>query len=85
LWVTNVYGPCGYREGNLVWPKVLTIIECGEEAWCLGGDFNITRWVYERFLVGRSTRGMRQLSKWQIYLVKRGWHCCKIFVEHIFY
>ena len=30
--------------------------------WCLGGDFNITRWVYERFPVGRSTRGMRQFN-----------------------
>ena len=46
-WVTNVYGSCGYRERKLVSPEILTITECGEEAWCLGGDFNITRWVCE--------------------------------------
>ena len=54
-WVTNVYDPCGYRERKLVWPELLNI-DCREEAWCLGGDFNTTRWVYERFPVGRSIR-----------------------------
>ena len=28
----------------------------------MGGDFNITRWVYERFPVGRSTSGIRQFN-----------------------
>ena len=49
-------------ERKFVWPELQTITECGEEAWSLGGDFNITRWVYERFPVGRSTRGMRQFN-----------------------
>ena len=44
-------------ERKFVWPELQTITECGEEAWCLGGDFNITRWAYERIPFGRSTSG----------------------------
>lgn len=25
----------------------------------MGGDFNVTRWVHERLVIGRNTRGMR--------------------------
>lgn len=58
-WMTNVYGPCGYIERRHVWPELLPSLECSEEAWCMGGDFNVTNWACKRLPIGRNTRGLR--------------------------
>ena len=34
-WITNVYGPCGYRERKLVWPELSFLLACSAEAWCV--------------------------------------------------
>ena len=52
-----------YRERKLIWPELSSLSQCLAEAWCLGGDFNITRWAHERFPLGRSTRGMSLFNK----------------------
>ena len=62
-WITNVYGPCGCRERKLVWPELSSLADCSAVAWCIGGDFNITRWACERFPFGRKTRGMSLFNK----------------------
>ena len=46
-------------EKKTLWPELSSILECGVEAWCLGGDFNVTRMADERPPIGRNTRGMR--------------------------
>ena len=60
FWITNVYGPCGYSERKLIWPELSALTA---EAWCLGGDFNITRWAHERSPFGRNTRSMHHFNK----------------------
>lgn len=57
--LTNVYGPTDYKDRKFVWPGLLILSDYCMEAWCFGGEFNITRWVHERFPLGRITRGMR--------------------------
>ena len=48
-WISNVYGLCGYRERRLIWPELLSILECGVEE------------ISKLFtgLTGRNTRGIR--------------------------
>ena len=62
-WITNVYAPCGYRERKLVWLELSSLDACSSGAWCVGGDFNITGWVHERFPFSRSTKGMSLFNK----------------------
>ena len=48
-WITNVYGPCKYKERRFMWPELLSLLECCVEAWCMGGDFNVIRWAHKHF------------------------------------
>ncbi|TYK28784.1 GPI-anchor transamidase isoform X1 [Cucumis melo var. makuwa] len=62
-----VLGYClvGYEQGNFretlrggrfVWLKLLSLSDYCVEAWCMGGDINITCWGHERFPFQRNTR-----------------------------
>ena len=61
-WITNVYGPNDYRERKHLWEELFSLVAYCAEAWCIGGDFNITRRIQERFPQGRVTRGMRKFN-----------------------
>lgn len=56
-WKSNVYGQNNYREKKSLWPELLILLKFCLEAWCVGSDFNITRWAHESFPLGRTTRG----------------------------
>lgn len=62
-WVTNVYGPTDYKERKHIWPELQALAVYCTNAWCLGGDFNITRAIHERVPTGRLTRGMKKFNK----------------------
>ena len=61
-WITNVYGPNDYRKRKHLWAELQSLAAYCVEAWCIGGDFNITRWIQERLPQGRVTRGMRKFN-----------------------
>lgn len=49
-------------ERRHLWPELFSLYDYCEEAWYIGGDFNITRWSHEIFPIGRVTRGMRKFN-----------------------
>lgn len=61
-WVTNVYRPNDHKERRYIWTELQSLSVHCLELWCIGGDFNITRWAHERFPIGRVTKGMRKFN-----------------------
>ena len=55
--VTIIYGPTNYREKKVIWP-----VGFSAEAWCLGGDFSMTKSGGEHFPKGRMSNGMRKFN-----------------------
>ena len=60
---TRVYGPtaCGIREH--IWDELGAIRGLWNDSWCIGGDFNITRFPNEWIREGRITASMRRFSQ----------------------
>ncbi|BFG20710.1 hypothetical protein CerSpe_069840 [Prunus speciosa] len=58
-WLTGVYGPNGSRERPLLWEELADLYGLCDPNWCIGGDFNITRFPSEKSNGGRFTRSMR--------------------------
>ena len=48
-----MYGPNDYRE-RIFMARVILSGYCSHSSY-VGGDFNITRWVHERFPIGKAT------------------------------
>ena len=63
-WVfTGVYGPTVYGARELLWDELGAIKGLWNDPWCIGGDFNITRFPNERSREGRITGSMRRFSQ----------------------
>ena len=64
VWVfSSVYGPLT-REGRTTFREELGAIRgLWEEPWCMGGDFNVTCFPYERSRRGRLNSSMRRFSE----------------------
>ena len=63
-WVfTRVYGPTVYGIREQLWDEVGAIKGLWNDPWCIGGDFNITRFPNERSREGRITGSMRRFSQ----------------------
>ncbi|BFG29848.1 hypothetical protein CerSpe_161220 [Prunus speciosa] len=58
-WLTGVYGPNGSRDRVLLWEELAAVYGICGSNWCIGGDFNITRFPSEKSNGGRITRSMR--------------------------
>ncbi|XP_028091888.1 uncharacterized protein LOC114292180 [Camellia sinensis] len=54
----NVYGPNDVTSRSMVWAILHRLKSGGEKPWCLGGDFNEVRSIFERKSCSRRDRGM---------------------------
>ena len=64
IWVfTGVYGPTAYGAREFLWDELGAINGLWNDPWCIGGDFNITRFPNERSREGRITGSMRRFSQ----------------------
>jgi hypothetical protein len=55
---SGVYGPNDNSERILLWEELSGISHLWDIPWCIGGDFNVARYMYERAGVPRSTTAM---------------------------
>ena len=64
VWVfTGVYGPFFREEKECLWEEIRAIRGLWEEPWCLGGDFNMILYQFERSRNGRITSTMRRFAQ----------------------
>ena len=64
VWVfTGVYGPFSKEERECLWEEIRAIRGLWEEPWCLGGDFNMILYQFERSRNGRITSAMRRFAQ----------------------
>lgn len=61
-WWLYGYGPNSYRERALFRDERVGLNCICELNWCVGGDFNVTRFNHEKFPGGRLTRRRRCLT-----------------------
>ncbi|XP_062096225.1 uncharacterized protein LOC133802004 [Humulus lupulus] len=61
-WFAGVYGPVVY--GNIVsfWDELAGLSAICGENWCVGGDFNVVRRVYEKLNSRSNTRSMKMFD-----------------------
>jgi hypothetical protein len=48
----GVYGPNSGIDRRLLWDELAGILSWWNILWCIGGDFNVTRFPNERFVDG---------------------------------
>ena len=64
-WLSGIYGPCRYREREEFWEELAGLYGFCGDRWCLGGDFNIVRFPYEKLGVagrGRLSKSMKDFN-----------------------
>ncbi|KAK9934053.1 hypothetical protein M0R45_021214 [Rubus argutus] len=61
-WLSGVYGPNSFRERKLFWEELAGLYGLCGRRWCLGGDFNVVRFVSEKSNGGRTTRSMQDFN-----------------------
>ena len=63
-WVfTGVYGPTIKTFRDSLWEELGAVKGLWDEPWCIGGDFNIFRFPWERNREGRISRDMRRFTQ----------------------
>ena len=63
-WIfAGVYGTTSKGERELLWEDLGAIRSLWGEPWCMGGDFNTTRFLVERNREGRISGFMRRLPR----------------------
>ena len=63
-WVfTGVYDPVVGRFREDFWEELGTIRGLWQDPWCLGGDFNVIRFLGERNSISRLSSAMRRFSE----------------------
>ncbi|WMV55555.1 hypothetical protein MTR67_048940 [Solanum verrucosum] len=60
--VTGVYAPNCYIERRLVWEEIGSVRGLIEGPWALCGDFNVCRYISEKRICTRRTKGMKEFS-----------------------
>ena len=64
MWVfTGVYGPISKRCREPFWEELGAICGLWDDPWCIGGDFNVSRFPSERSRGGRLSAAMRRFSE----------------------
>ncbi|KAH7863089.1 hypothetical protein Vadar_013200 [Vaccinium darrowii] len=62
-WVfTGVYGPVIDRHRGDLWDELSAMAYRWDAPWCVGGDFNVVRFPYERLGCNAVSRNMRRFS-----------------------
>ena len=64
VWVfTGVYGPVCSRDREDFWEELGSIRGLWSDPWCVGGDFNMIRFLEERSRGGGLSASMRRFSE----------------------
>jgi hypothetical protein len=50
----GVYGPNVDRDKRLIWDELVGFLSWCNLPWCIGGDFNVTRFHNERYCLPRA-------------------------------
>ena len=61
-WITGVYGPSAYRRREQFWMELSSLYGLCNDNWCVGGDFNVVRWLNEKSSGTRPTRSMLRFN-----------------------
>ena len=63
-WVfTGIYGPTTMERRDQLWEHLSPIRGLWGAPWCIGGNFNVTRFLDERNMEGRILSSMGRLSQ----------------------
>ena len=60
---TGVYGPVCSRDSEDFWEELRSVKGLWSDPWCVGGDFNLVRFLEERSRGGGLTASMRRFSE----------------------
>lgn len=63
LRITGVYGPNSSSKRRWFWPEMYDLSNLCEPNWIMGGDFNISRWSWEKSNQKPPTKGMKNFNK----------------------
>ena len=58
----GIYGPLTRDVRSLLWEELGALRGLWEDPWCIGGDFNVIRFLCERSRVRRLYRAVRRFS-----------------------
>ncbi|CAL9013315.1 unnamed protein product, partial [Prunus brigantina] len=61
-WLSGIYGPCKQRDRRSFWEELADLSGLCGDNWCLGGDFNVVRFISEKSNGGRETASMRDFN-----------------------
>ena len=61
-WFSGVYGPNFSYKRSEFWDELGGLSEYCGSRWCVGGDFNVVRFSYEKFPQQRAKKGMRNFD-----------------------
>ena len=61
-WLSGVYGPNNPKERCVFWEELAGLYGLCGDKWCIGGDFNVVRFLSEKFKGSRVTRSMRDFD-----------------------
>lgn len=62
-WLTGIYGPNLSSERGAFWEELAGLGSLCSGKWCLGGDFNVVRYVSEKSPQGRRTKSMKDFDE----------------------
>ena len=64
VWIfSSVYGPTMKRYREFFWDELGAIRELWNDLWCIGGDFNVIKFLSERSREGRMSSSIRRFSE----------------------
>lgn len=58
----GVYGPCDPSESGKIWEELGSMLVKWRVSWCIGGYFNVVRFLMERLAASRMTNQMRSFN-----------------------
>lgn len=61
-WLSGIYGPCQPRDRRRFWEELAGLFGLCGHKWCIGGDFNVVRFVSEKSNGGRMTSSMKNFN-----------------------
>ena len=61
-WFSGIYGPCKRTNGRCFWDEIAGLWVLCYGKWCVGGDFNVVRWVNEKFNSPSATRSRKEFD-----------------------
>ncbi|CAL8995026.1 unnamed protein product [Prunus brigantina] len=61
-WLSSIYGRCHLRDRRRFWEELAGLFGLCGNKWCIGGDFNVVRFVSKKSNEGRMTSSMKNFN-----------------------